>query len=164
MFTKLRIARGSQLKRYSLAIRPSLTMPSLYDAPLTPFRRLAALATGVLAFAGCESQGPVSCLAGVAPALLIQVTDSTSGTPAAFGAVGVVTDGAFLDTLDLDGLGSTPPESLLVLSGPPERPGIYDVTIAKPGYLGWQRDGVWARAGDCHVATVLLSARLQPAP
>ena len=139
-------------------------MPNRYRTPHTPIRRLTALATALLAVAGCESHGPVSCLAGVAPALLIQVTDSTSGTPAAFGAVGVVADGAFLDTLDLDGLGSTPPESLLVLSGPPERPGIYNVTITKPGYLSWQRDGVWARAGDCHVATVLLSARLQPAP
>ena len=158
------MARGSQLKRQSLAIRTFLTMPKWYRAPLTPLRRLTALATALLAVAGCESQAPVSCLAGVAPALLIQVTDSTSGAPAAFSSVGVVTDGAFLDTLDLDGLGLTPPESLLVLSGPPERPGIYDVTIAKPGYLSWQRDGVWARAGDCHVATVLLSARLQPAP
>jgi hypothetical protein len=125
---------------------------------------LPLLPAFALALAGCDSQSPPSCLASVEPAVLVEVLDSTSGDPAAFGATGSLSEGPFLDSLTIPGLGLYPPESLAYMRGGDERPGTYSVALLKPGYQPWHQSGVRAKPGTCHVQTERLTARLQAVP
>ena len=45
-----------------------------------------------------------------------------------------------------------------------EAPGTYLVTVEKPGYVTWVRDGVRVEEGTCHVVPVRLEATLVPPP
>ena len=48
--------------------------------------------------------------------------------------------------------------------GVADRPGTYTVTVTAGGYRSWRRDGiVVASSPGCHVATVGVTALLQPA-
>lgn len=125
---------------------------------------LSLLPALALALAGCDSHSPASCLASVEPAVLVEVLDSVSSEPAAFGATGSLSEGPFLDSLTIPGLGLYPPESLAYMRGGDERPGTYSVALLKPGYQPWHQSGVRARRGTCHVETVRLTARLQAGP
>jgi hypothetical protein len=76
--------------------------------------------------------------------------------PLAAGARGSVRDGTFLDSLR--------PFTSVSLQGAGERPGTYTVTIVHPGYADWLLADVRVHRDVCHVVTVNLQARLQPAP
>jgi hypothetical protein len=131
-------------------------------------RSRAAAAASFLLISGCayfDPIGPRLCAAVVKPAIEVEVRDAGSGQPAATGAVGVLTDGAFADTLRIIGWTHHPSDAAaLVLGGAEERPGVYDVRIEKEGYATWERKAVRARAGECGVVTVRLEAHLVRAP
>ena len=127
-------------------------------------RRSAAVSAvaGALVGAGCQVTDE-SCPVISYPSFTVDVRDATTGAPAAWRAIGIAQDGAFLDTLDLP---VSPADSLnaLTLYGPFERPGTYSVLVHKPGYLDWMTSGVVVeKTGErCpHVTTVRLEARLQ---
>ena len=48
------------------------------------------------------------------------------------------------------------------LIGAWERAGTYRVTVDKPGFATWSREGVEVEAGECHVVPVRLEAFLSP--
>ena len=128
------------------------------------YKPVHLLNTLVLGLMACNVDAPVSCLAAVAPGVQVEVRDSVSNEPAAYGATGSVVDGPFIDSLRVSGLGVFPPESLLYLRAADERAGTYTVTVTKPGYVDWYRAGVEVTRGPCHVETAHLTARLRQAP
>jgi hypothetical protein len=43
-----------------------------------------------------------------------------------------------------------------------ERPGLYDVTVRRAGYIDWVRENVQVNEAVCGLHTVDLTARLVP--
>ena len=86
---------------------------------------------------------------------MIDIRDSASGTFVGAGARAIARDGTFADTAFAEATAF--PYSLAF-----ERPGSYTVTVEKPGYRLWTRDGVTVTRDRCHVITVSIVARLQP--
>jgi hypothetical protein len=123
-------------------------MPSIRSACLIPILTLAASAA-------C-SNDPIVCTAQFVPAVVVEVRDSMTEDALAAGARGSVRDGTFLDSLR--------PFTSASLQGAGERPGTYTVTIVHPGYADWLLADVRVHRDVCHVVTVNLQARLQPAP
>ena len=118
-----------------------------------------ALAIAASALACDDSPSGLSCTAEVRPGIILEIRDSTSDLPAAYGALVLAQAGAFEDTLRIPG--EPMPTSSSVV-GAFERPGTYTVVIENPKYLPWSRSGVRVTSGPCHVNTVRLTARLTP--
>jgi hypothetical protein len=85
-------------------------------------------------------------------AVRVTVVDSASGASLAAGASGAFVTGTFADSLHHDD------PALLTAYGPAGR---YSLVVQHPGYASWGRDDVRVRAGECGMATVELTARLQ---
>lgn len=111
---------------------------------------------------GCGLLDPVVCTTSVEPAIVVWVYDAATGEPAAYGAEGTVRDGDYVDPLRPAVSATADPTSLLSFRAADERPGSYEVRVAKDGYEPWVRTGVHARSGKCHVETVELDAHLVP--
>lgn len=124
----------------------------------------AVLGTAILALSACdivESGGPI-CTAQFVSGLHVSVQDSVTGAPAASGARLTAVDGSYRDTVSAPAQRPDLNGQVLLAAG--ERPGSYDVTVSKTGYLDWQRSNVVVTADECHVIPVALTARLKPAP
>ncbi|MBA2669515.1 MAG: carboxypeptidase regulatory-like domain-containing protein [Gemmatimonadetes bacterium] len=108
---------------------------------------------------------PVLCPGVISRAVEVEVRDARTGDPAADGATGTARSGNFVETLQVVGWISHPgPRTAVVLGGVDERPGVYTVTVEKPGYKPWERTGVVAERGQCGVRTASLTANLEHAP
>ena len=140
-------------------------------------RRAALFLVAALPFAlaGCTqsaSRDPEStptpaprlCTEILVAGLVVEVRDARTGLPAAYDASGTITDGAYKETLSVEGGMTTTPDKALLLVGAWERPGIYDVVVEKPGYRAWSMSQVAVITDECHVLTVHLQADLEPAP
>lgn len=123
------------------------------------------LVVALLTTAGCdlldENLG-VECTDNFVNGLEVAVQDSSTGAPAASGAELIAQDGAWADTVRFPP--NRPEYDALRLASAGERPGTYTVTVRKAGFRDWQRSGIVVTADECHVHTVELMARLQPAP
>lgn len=106
-----------------------------------------------------EAQPGRICTTEARVGIQVSVRDSLSGLPAAGGAVAVIQDQSFIDTLR-----AIPFADSLMLYGAYERPGVYTVLITKSGYRNWLRTNVVVNKDECHVITVQLDARLQRNP
>jgi hypothetical protein len=119
----------------------------------------AAVLAGLLFACNSDDDGG-SCLAAVAPAILVEIRDSMTGQGLASRAVATVTDdtfgGPFTDTLYL-----LPDPDSAYRAGPDHRAGMYHLSITSPGYQTWVRSDIWVRRGPCTVETVRLVAPLQ---
>ena len=123
--------------------------PDCGDIPLI-------LATALLSVVGCDSiEGPVACTSDLRPAVLVSVTDARTGEPLIEGVVGVAREGAYVDTLF---------QVQNRLYGAFERPGLYLLTVDKPGFVPWRRDDVRVAKDACHVITRNFEAPLSPDP
>ena len=106
-----------------------------------------------------ENAGPspdpdqVMCTMEARSSITVVVLDAATGDSLGVTPTGTVRDGSFEEPLQ--GFGNR-------LSGPFEREGTYDVTVAAPGYASWDTTGVVVTADECHVQTVVLTARLAP--
>lgn len=120
--------------------------------------KLAAVLTllGVCLMLACSTDDSGGCLENVLPAIVVEIRDSTTSAPLAAGAVALVVDGAFSDTLRL-----VTPQDSLFREGPDERAGTYDLTISHPGYATWTRSNIVVSRDACHVRTVQILAFLQ---
>lgn len=87
--------------------------------------------------------------------LAISVTEAGSGRSLADAATVTIRADGETETLRANRNG--------VFSGAFEQPGRYDVTVEAEGYETWQQENVVVTADECHVKTVRLDARLQPA-
>lgn len=111
-----------------------------------------------LVVGACDIFGSEVCTLSIEPGIRVTITDSVSGEPRAADAVGVAREGMFVDTLRP---GVSQGNVMISRQGADERPGFYEVVVRAPGYAEWVRNGVIVRAGDCHVNSVQLEARLQ---
>lgn len=114
---------------------------------------------------GCGDDQGVVCAQNVSPGLQVEVRDSIGRQAAAEGSFGTAREGYFLDTLRVALLSVAQPP--LYLLGADGRPGVYDVTVRKTGFLDWRASGVVVESTGppCPgVRTVHLQANLQPAP
>jgi hypothetical protein len=119
-----------------------------------PYLRIIALILGLVTSASCADL-PTACTSDPENTVLIEVRDSRTGAPLAFGSTGVIEDGDYIEPLT--SLEGTP----FLWAGKPEaRPGTYRITIARPGYRLWQRDNVRVNRDRCGVRTVELDAHL----
>jgi hypothetical protein len=100
---------------------------------------------------------PVGCTDNVVEALALTVRDETSAEIC--DAVVIASDGTFSATLQSSAGGGA-----CAWSGLPERSGVYDVTVSKPGYATVTRENVVVTADRCHVKTVALDVTLAPVP
>ncbi|HEX7243420.1 MAG TPA: carboxypeptidase-like regulatory domain-containing protein [Longimicrobiaceae bacterium] len=123
---------------------------------------LASLAALVPLLTACPENpiGGYVCTTDIRPAVMVRLADARTGAALeANGATLTVRDGAFVDSVHV---GHQFPEH--IMGGVAwERPGRYDVTVRKPGYREWEARGVRVQKDECHVRTVTLEARLEPA-
>lgn len=115
---------------------------------------MGVLAAGLLAGCGDGTTGPIVCTDEFVFGISIEVRDGSTGLPAALGADGTLTDGDYVESLQVLG------DDTMVGAG--ERAGTYDVRITKAGYEPWTAARVTVTADECHVRTVFLEANLLP--
>lgn len=138
---------------------------------MTMDRTVCRLTLGLLlplVTAGCGILGPSVCTLDVRPAIRVEVLDSISGDPVR-GTMQIVARGGSA-TFEVDPNQFFFPPGVdpdTIAFGPfhlaQERAGTYSVAVEAEGYRPWQRDAVRVRDDACHVRTVELTARLQPA-
>jgi hypothetical protein len=98
------------------------------------------------------------CTAILLPGIRVTIVDGTTGNPFAGDVTVTVIDGSYTETDSPPPLPAGPRVSSLA----GERPGTYRVEVRAPGYVTWVRTNVRVRSGYCHVATVNLTAELEP--
>lgn len=108
-----------------------------------------------LALGACDDPAGLACTAEAVFGISVTVLDG-SGAPAAEGAEGTLVDGTYEETLAVLGPSS--------MAGAVERPGTYDVAVAKAGYRTWSAQNITVTAGECHVTPVTLEANLVRVP
>lgn len=112
---------------------------------------------------GCrENTGLTVCDRYASPSVVVQVRDLVTGAYIASGATLVLRDGAFVDSVSMPADETTRNGVGLMTENSLERAGVYSVTVRRAGYARWVREGVKVTADECHVRTVLLTARLIP--
>lgn len=134
--------------------------------PLTDrLSTIAALLLAPLLATACgDSVSGPACTDIARASVAVTVEDSITGAPIASGATLVVRDGAFVDSVSFPAGQLNADSWALATPNSYERPGTYDVTVRRAGYLQWEREDVTVRRATCGVATVVLRARLQPLP
>ena len=90
--------------------------------------------------------------------MYVVVRDSLTARPLAKGTAGTADAIGVHDTLVTMGDDST------ALYAAHNVPGTYRVTLRRPGYHDWVRDGIAVEWGRCGGGNVLVPARLQPLP
>ncbi|HEX8431071.1 MAG TPA: hypothetical protein VF625_07275 [Longimicrobium sp.] len=116
------------------------------------FPLLAAVSLGA-----CNSILPSDCTLEVRQSVSVEVLDSITGRGLAAGARGTLRDGTYSDTLN------SVSSEYMSSAATWERPGSYEVTVERPGYLRWT-GRVRATRGECHVESEPARARLRRAP
>jgi hypothetical protein len=105
-------------------------------------------------------QGGKSCTTEYRFGLGVQLQDSITGQFIASGARLILRDGEYVDTVQAPA--NRPDVDSLAIPAAGERPGVYTLTVQKPGYREWTRFRVRVTADRCHVQPVRVTARLQP--
>ena len=114
----------------------------------------------LIAAIGCSSASePINCPDVIIPAIEVVVVDARTGLPQANGALGLVRDGAYTDSLQIFRWNGNTPTTLGAAEG---RRGTYAVQVERDGYGPWQRTGITPRVGACGVETTTLRAELVP--
>ena len=112
---------------------------------------------------GCSSSTEVLCTAIGIPAVTVRVRDAVTGAFIAGGATLIETHDGETKTRQLPDVRAN--DAMWLVDGFYE-PGIYDLTVRKPGYQDWVRNGmrVESDGGPCNrPKTVQLEALLSPA-
>lgn len=128
--------------------------------------RHRCLSTLLLALAAtlttdCNDIFGQACTLVASPGIVVEIRDALTATPVADSATGAAVDLSFVDSLMPAGIDSS--GRLLSRATAFERSGTYAVFVTRHGYANWSQSGVRVTRGECHVNTVHLTARLQPA-
>jgi hypothetical protein len=122
-----------------------------------PIMRLILPLLAAASLGGCNSLLPGDCTLEVRQSVSVEVLDSLTGQGAAAGARGTLRDDAYSDTLNVVSA------TYMASAATWERPGSYEVTVEKAGYLRWT-GRVRATRGECHVESEPARALLRRAP
>lgn len=127
--------------------------------------RLGANAVAILctaATAACDDAARgFACTAEVRPGIVLEILDSVTNLPAAFGAVVVAKEAGYEDTLRMRG---SIDSANAFVAGAFERAGTYALTVNQAGYVPWSQGSVQVTRGPCHVNPVQMTAHLLPSP
>ena len=123
--------------------------------------RLGGVASLVLAAASCEYIGG-PCTLEARAAIVVEIRHAFTGAPLADSAEVRVTEGSFLELLELCGVTGT--LELVRRCGVYERTGTYEILVTRPGFEPWSRSGIPVMRDACHVRTATLGAALMPPP
>ena len=127
-------------------------------------RKLESLLVGAaLSLFGCGGDSvtemdQVVCTTELRPGIMISVLDNATGAAASCGAQALITGTGYSETVANPAVAGC--SDTLLLSGAAERPGLYTVTVSKPGYRNAVFADVAVASDVCHVVTVTLTARL----
>lgn len=102
----------------------------------------------------------VLCPLWIAPGIMLEVRNAVTGLPAACGASGKAEGEGLIQPLST-GVDCNLAPDYLYLSGI-DRVGTFTVTVERPGYRSWVRDGIDVMGGPCGLLTVQLRADLEP--
>ena len=124
--------------------------------------RCAAPLLLALLLGGCRDgiDGPPICTLEAVFGLRVEVRNGVTGEPEAEDATGTARDGEYVETLLIVPAQGT--DRPLLMIGAVERPGSYDVSVTKAGFLEWTASNVTVTADECHVIPVTLQANLIP--
>jgi hypothetical protein len=111
----------------------------------------------LLALSACNPLEP--CTLELRPGILLTVVDARSGGPVAGEVTATVTDGSYTETVEVPESGPGPRVAGLAFG----RPGTYGVEVRSSGFRPWMERDVRVSENRCHVETVDLTARLEPA-
>lgn len=116
--------------------------------------------TAIVAFtallASCDILTGLDCTMDARAAITVDVLDSITNAPVGEGATITASNGTTVySAITYDDY----PGPYQLAN---ENAGEFTVTVQKPGYARWTRDGVRVTRGECHVRTVHLTALLQP--
>ncbi|HKQ96513.1 MAG TPA: hypothetical protein VJV75_01430 [Candidatus Polarisedimenticolia bacterium] len=109
---------------------------------------------------GSDGGTGVLCPLWIAPGVMIEVHDASTGEPAACDTKGIAESTGEIQTLDPATPCSMNPTAL-TLSGITHI-GLWNLTIEKAGYKPWRLDGVQVMGGVCGLIPVQLRADLEP--
>ncbi|HUF88661.1 MAG TPA: carboxypeptidase-like regulatory domain-containing protein [Gemmatimonadota bacterium] len=116
---------------------------------------VAALATAFTLVACDGRYDPLACTLEARAGITVDLSDETGESLPADDAVGRAVEGDRVLTLE---------PFFAQLVGAWEAPGVYTVTVEKPGFATWVRADVSVEDGGCHVVPVRLEAVLSPSP
>jgi hypothetical protein len=125
----------------------------MYSQP----RAVAALMVTLMWVTACSE--PEGCTLTFAFGIEVEVRDASTDESIAGRVHGVITDGAFEDSLRAPG---GDPAAATTLLGAGERAGIYAVHLEGVGYEPWDTTNVHVTRDACHVHPVTFIARLEP--
>ena len=106
-----------------------------------------------LLLSACDT-GTDPCTEEARAGLSVLIREAGTDLPAAEDAAVVAGKGAFTEALA--------PLDSLRFYGLFERPGVYRITVTKPGYGVFDTSGVRVEADRCHVELTTITVRLQP--
>ena len=115
----------------------------------------------LLLLASCSSgTGPSLCPAEEGRfAVQGTVVDAVTKAPILGIPIGTVTAGTFVDSVQALG---ADPEHQNAFAAAWNRPGVYTLTLAYPGYQQFTRGDLVARAGPCGVEAAFVAVELAP--
>jgi hypothetical protein len=126
--------------------------------------RMSAIAVGLASLSGfaCSAFSPEPCPEPLVAALRLDIRDSLSDKPAAYGTrVIVIRLGVVVDSAP-SYFASGPANEQVTLTAAHGLTGQFDVLVQKAGYRDWMRTGIVVRGDRCgSPITVSLSVKLQ---
>jgi hypothetical protein len=130
--------------------------------------RHAAFAALGLSGLGCSALDPRAgeylCTADMRPAVIVEIRDARTNAPLALGALGVVRDGAYVDSLRPAEALTADMNTLVSRAAAHERPGVYAIEMQRAGYASFAASDVRVDRDACHVVTARVQAALTPLP
>ena len=119
------------------------------------FRSTALAALAGLMLAAC---GDKVCTLQPRPAMLVHVRDSVTNAGIVGGTKLVIRDGTYGDSIVV--------AEIQTGEGPmnlgENRPGVYTLTVSKPGYRTWSRSSISVGHDDCGTTATDVVVLLQP--
>ena len=120
--------------------------------------RFAILILACMALSSCQETFR-ACTTEYVPGIRLNIYDAETGEAVVRGAKVVIRDGDYIEVIS--GNDASHPEWYNVFTGAYERPGVYRITVRKPGYQDWALSDVVVLKDECHVITQTIDVALK---
>ena len=101
-----------------------------------------------------------ACTTQYVPAIELEIYDAETGEFATGGSKVVIRDGDYIEVHSIPEHSS--PGFYYYVAGAYERPGVYRITVRRPGYQGWALSDLVVLKNECHVITQTIDVALKP--